>query len=193
MFPATGAARSSCLANGAVVRTDTDKNAALCSAPSTSPMTRSTMKLSGIISRAERAAAATLFPTTTSAIAARATMRCGAVKVDRVTTPSNTKRILSNIYQIRSSDEKSSAFPLRHRRDHEVGVSDWCVLCRSGGESGRHRRMPSHAVAHRPPPIRPSAPAAAVRRISTESDLRSALVVTRDGGWCCPRGHRYRC
>ena len=32
-------------------------------------------------------------------------MRCGAVKVDRVTTPSNTKRILSNIYQIHSSDE----------------------------------------------------------------------------------------
>ena len=47
--PATDAARSSCLANGAVVRTDTDKNAALCSAPSTSPMTRTTMKLSRII------------------------------------------------------------------------------------------------------------------------------------------------
>jgi hypothetical protein len=39
----------------AVVSTDTDKNAALCSATSTSPMTRSTMKLSRIISRAERA------------------------------------------------------------------------------------------------------------------------------------------
>ena len=45
----------SCEMAGAVVRTDTDKNAALCSAPSTSPMTRSTMKLSRIISRAERA------------------------------------------------------------------------------------------------------------------------------------------
>ncbi|MDT5346104.1 MAG: hypothetical protein QOE52_5288 [Mycobacterium sp.] len=32
-----------------VVGTDTDKNAALCSAPSTSPMTRSTMKLSRIL------------------------------------------------------------------------------------------------------------------------------------------------
>lgn len=40
---------------GAVVSTDTDKNAALCSATSTSPMTHSTMKLCRIISRAERA------------------------------------------------------------------------------------------------------------------------------------------
>jgi hypothetical protein len=45
----------SCEMVGAVVRTDTDKNAALCSATSTSPVTRSTMKLSRIISRAERA------------------------------------------------------------------------------------------------------------------------------------------
>ena len=45
---------------------------------------------------------------------------------------------------------------------------------------------------HRPPPMRPSAPAAAVRRISTERDLRSVLVVTRDGVWCCPRGNRHR-
>ena len=44
----------SCEMAGAVVRTDTDKNTALCSATSTSPMTCSTMKLSRIISRAER-------------------------------------------------------------------------------------------------------------------------------------------
>jgi hypothetical protein len=55
MFPATDAVRSSCLAKGGrCSQTDTDKNAALCSAPSTSPMTCSTMKLSRIISRAER-------------------------------------------------------------------------------------------------------------------------------------------
>jgi hypothetical protein len=41
--------------------------------------------------------------------------------------------------------------------------------------------------------MRPSAPAAAVRRISTERDLRSVLVVTRDGVWCCQRGIRHRC
>ena len=38
----------------------------------------------------------------------------------------------------------------------------------------------------------PSAPAAAVRRICTERDLRSLLVVTRDGVWWCPSGNRHR-
>jgi hypothetical protein len=41
-----------------------------------------------------------LYPTTTPEIAASAKIGCGAVEVDRVTTPSSTKRIRSNNYQI---------------------------------------------------------------------------------------------
>jgi hypothetical protein len=45
-------------------------------------------------------AGAALYPTTTPNIAARAKMRCSAVKVDRAATPLQTTRIHSNIYQI---------------------------------------------------------------------------------------------
>jgi hypothetical protein len=43
---------------------------------------------------------AALYPTTTPEIAARATMRCGAVEVDRATTPSQTKQIRSFIDEV---------------------------------------------------------------------------------------------
>jgi hypothetical protein len=45
-------------------------------------------------------AGAALYRTTTPDIAARAKMSCGAVNVDRTTTPSSTTRIHSNINQI---------------------------------------------------------------------------------------------